>query len=50
MTVPEISAEVEEKIVGLMCLSAAAAIQRQCGREYGFADGEDFACDRTFHV
>ena len=41
MTVPEISAEDEEKIVGLMCLSAAAAIQRQCGQEYGFADGED---------
>ena len=41
MAIPEISDGVEEKIVGLMCLSSAAAIQRQCGREYGFADGED---------
>ena len=24
-----------------MCVSAAAAIKRQCGREYGFAEGED---------
>ena len=37
MPVPSISTELEKEIVGLMCVAAAGAIQRQCGREYGFS-------------
>ena len=40
MPVPEISTEVGKEIIGMMCVSAAAAIQRQCGREYGFSNGK----------
>ena len=39
MPVPEVSTQVEKEIIG-MCTSAAAAILRQCGREYGFSNGE----------
>ena len=37
MPVPSISTELEKEIVGMMCIAAADAIQRQCGREYGFS-------------
>ena len=32
--------EVEELIVKQLCVSAAEGVKLQCGREYGFADGE----------
>ena len=38
--VPQLSSDVSEEIVAKMCTSAADTIKRQCGREYGFADGE----------
>ena len=38
MPVPKISTELETEIVGMMCVSAAEAVLRQCGREYGFSD------------
>ena len=41
MPVPTINSDVSHEIVGKMCVSAAESLKRQCGREYGFADGED---------
>ena len=41
MPIPEVSTEVEKEIVNLMCTSAAEAILRQCGREYGFSKIEE---------
>ena len=40
MSVPTLSTEASRKIINMMCLSAATAIKLQCGREYGFSDGE----------
>lgn len=37
---PTLSSGLSKKIVDMMCTSAAAAIKLQCGREYGFTDGE----------
>ena len=41
MPVPEISTEVGKEVIGVMCVSSVAAIQRLYDREYGFFDGED---------
>ena len=40
MEEPSLSYELSKEIVNLMCTSAAEAIKLQCGREYGFSDGE----------
>ena len=40
MEEPSLSCELSKEIVNLMCTSAAEAIKLQCGREYGFSDGE----------
>ena len=37
MTVPEVTADVEEEIINLMCTAAAETILQQCGKEYGFS-------------
>ena len=37
-----LNSELKTKLVHLLCADAAACIQRQCGREFGFpAPGED---------
>ena len=38
--VPEITSELAQNIINRMCSSAAAAVKQQCGRRYGFSDGE----------
>ena len=38
--VPTLTTDAAKEIVGKMCESAAESIKRQCGREYGFADGD----------
>ncbi|XP_066936520.1 uncharacterized protein [Clytia hemisphaerica] len=37
MSEPLMSNDLEKQIIGRMCLSAAGAVHRQCGREYGFS-------------
>ena len=39
--IPTISTEVCKEIMDMRCVSATTAIKRQCGGEYGFAEGED---------
>lgn len=39
ITIPELS-ELGINLIGEMCVEAAAAVKLQCGREYGFTDGE----------
>ena len=36
VNVDNLNTELEMKMLNLLCYSAAACIQRQCGREYGF--------------
>ena len=40
MSTPTLSSDLSKKIVDKMCISAAATVKLQCGREYGFADGD----------
>ena len=39
ISVPEITSDMTQNI-NRRCSSAAAAVKQQCGREYGFSDGE----------
>ena len=40
ISVPEISSELAQNIINRIGSSAYAAVKQQCGREYGFSDGE----------
>ena len=40
MLIPELSSELSSKVVTMMCHSAAESVKLQCGREYGFSEGE----------
>ena len=40
MSTPTLSNDLSKKIIDKMCISAAAAVKLQCGREYGFSDGD----------
>ena len=40
MPVTVLSTDVAKEITGMMCISAAEALKRQCGREYGFAGND----------
>ena len=41
LPIPTLSSEVSKKITDMMCISAAAAVKLQCGREYGFSTGKE---------
>ena len=41
MPIPTLSSELATEIVTMMCHSAAEAVKLQCGREYGFSEGEE---------
>ena len=41
LPIPTLSSEVSKKIIDMMCISAAAAVKLQCGREYGFSTGKE---------
>ena len=41
MPIPTLSSELATTIVTMMCHSAAEAVKLQCGREYGFSEGEE---------
>lgn len=41
MPTPILSGDVSKKIIDMMCISSAAAVKLQCGREYGFSRGEE---------
>ena len=43
--VTELSTDTAKEIIMVMCVSAAEAIQLQCGREYGFSDKPKLATD-----
>ena len=40
MSTPTLSSDLSKRIVDKMCISAAAAVKLQCGKEYGFSDTE----------
>ena len=40
ISVPEVTSELAQNIINRTCSSAPAAMNQQCGREYGFSDGE----------
>ena len=51
MPTPTLSDNLSKKIIDMMCVSAAAAVKLQCGREYGFAEGEQIrATDLLSHL
>ena len=41
LPIPTLSSEVSKKIIDMMCISVAAALKLQCGREYGFSTGKE---------
>ena len=45
MSTPTLSSDLSKRIVDKMCISAAAAVKLQCGREYGFFDAKKRATD-----
>ena len=45
MSTPALSSDLSRRTVNKMCISAAAAVKLQCGREYGFSDAEKRATD-----
>ena len=40
MSTPTLSSDLSKRIVDKMCISAAAVVKLQCGREYAFSDAE----------
>ena len=40
MPVTVLSTDAAKEITGMMCISAAEALKRQCGQEYGFAGND----------